>query len=282
MVARLLEQEQAVRRVISEDRKTAHLIPTWQDIEVLESVQAALGPLADFTDMLSGEEHVTVSTTKPVLHLLKTKVLVESDGDTTLTADVKARILQSMEGRYKSRVLNELLNVATFLDPRFMAYFTTDAVELAVVKDRLVCEGSELPGEQDDSPKNPGTESAEGAGDLSTVPPSKRKKLGSWLKEAQPDSGNSTLTIEASVRKEVENYLLAPKADAESNPFLWWQAHALSYRILAQLAKRYLCICASSSASERVFSTSGDIVSRKRSTLKPDKVNMLVCLAKNL
>ncbi len=83
MVARLLEQEQAVRRVISEDRKTAHLIPTWQDIEVLESVQAALGPLADFTDMLSGEEHVTVSTIKPVLHLLKTKVVVESDGDTT-------------------------------------------------------------------------------------------------------------------------------------------------------------------------------------------------------
>jgi len=61
LVARLLEQEAALRQVLSADRKTAHLVPTWQDLEVLESIDKALSPLADFTDILSGEKYVTFS-----------------------------------------------------------------------------------------------------------------------------------------------------------------------------------------------------------------------------
>ena len=49
----------AIRQVLSNDRKSVHLIPSWQDTEVLESIKSALGPLRDFTDLLSGEKHVT-------------------------------------------------------------------------------------------------------------------------------------------------------------------------------------------------------------------------------
>ena len=71
MVTRLLEQEVAVRAVLSEDRKTSHLIPSWQDIDVLESISKALSPISELTDFLSGENHVTVSAIVPVLHNLK-------------------------------------------------------------------------------------------------------------------------------------------------------------------------------------------------------------------
>ena len=43
---------------------------------------------------------------------------------------------------------------------------------------------------------------------------------------------------------------------------------------------KYLCICAGSAASERLFNNSGNVVTPKRSCLKPYKVNMLVFLAK--
>ena len=65
MVKRLLEQEEAVRVALSTDRKTTHLLPTLQDIDVLQSINAALNPLATLTDLLSGEKYVTVSTTGP-------------------------------------------------------------------------------------------------------------------------------------------------------------------------------------------------------------------------
>ena len=49
-------REKEIHKVLGDDPEAAHLIPTWQDIDVLESIQAALGPITDFTDMLSGEK----------------------------------------------------------------------------------------------------------------------------------------------------------------------------------------------------------------------------------
>ena len=51
---------------------------------------------------------------------------------------------------------------------------------------------------------------------------------------------------------------------------------------LAKLTEKYLCIPASSSPSERVFSTAGCVVSKNRNCLKPDMVNKLVFLVKIL
>ncbi|KAL6466082.1 hypothetical protein MHYP_G00262150 [Metynnis hypsauchen] len=50
-----------------DDRRSQHLNPTWQDVKVLESVNAVLKKAADFTDALSSEKTVTASSVKPVL-----------------------------------------------------------------------------------------------------------------------------------------------------------------------------------------------------------------------
>ena len=102
MVGRILEQEKAIGQVVGTDCKTCHLVPTWQDIDVLQSVHSAVKNLADFTDMLSGEGRVTLSSLRAVLRILKSKVLVESSEDTTLTKDIKRRILTYLEGKYSN------------------------------------------------------------------------------------------------------------------------------------------------------------------------------------
>lgn len=66
----MLEQSKALSQVLSEDRKTRHLVPTWQDTEVLESINNALHSLQDFTDALSGKAYAVMSYLELVLHLL--------------------------------------------------------------------------------------------------------------------------------------------------------------------------------------------------------------------
>ena len=82
--------------------------------------------------------------------------------------------------------------------------------------------------------------------------------------------------------EEIDQYIHFPCPEVDSDPLEWWKTHHVDYSHLASLAKKYLCIPATSVASERLFSTSGNIVTDKRCCLKPERVNMLTFLAKNL
>ena len=73
-----------------------------------------------------------------------------------------------------------------------------------------------------------------------------------------------------------------PPPPSDSNPLYWWKERSPKYPHLAQLARGYLAIWATSVRSERVSSTAGNMVSKQRSSLKPENVNHLVFWAKNL
>lgn len=75
MIERFLKQKKAIVRVLGSDKRSCHLVPTWQNLEVLESINKSVKPLEDFTDALSGESYVSVSCIKPVLHLFRTSLL---------------------------------------------------------------------------------------------------------------------------------------------------------------------------------------------------------------
>ncbi|KAI2658659.1 E3 SUMO-protein ligase ZBED1 [Labeo rohita] len=130
MMERVLEQEKAITQVLAADQKSRHLLPTWQDIDVLEAITKALKPLQDFTDALSGEEYVSVSYVKPVLHLLNTNILKPEEDKAGLCEDIKKRVLDYLNEKYKDPATDELLTMATFLDPRFKTtYMSPEKLE---------------------------------------------------------------------------------------------------------------------------------------------------------
>jgi hypothetical protein len=65
------------------------------------------------------------------------------------------------------------------------------------------------------------------------------------------------------------------------DPLEWWCGNKSKYPKLSQIAYKFLCIAASSTPSERMFSASGHLTSDKRSRLTPDNANVLLFLNKN-
>lgn len=95
-----MEQVHAIKRAL-DDRKHQHLNPTWQDIAVLESINAALKPVAEFTDVLSNEKVVTASSVRPVLRLLTNDLLDPSPEDSELTKNIKHHCLGGEIQRFR-------------------------------------------------------------------------------------------------------------------------------------------------------------------------------------
>ena len=57
----------------------SHLIPSWQDLDVLDSLLAVLHLFHQMTDLLSGERYVTVSVAKSLLKHICTEILDVKD-----------------------------------------------------------------------------------------------------------------------------------------------------------------------------------------------------------
>ena len=138
MVARVLEQEKAIRQVVGTDHKTSHLTAIWQDMDVLQSVHSAIKDLPEFTDTLSGEDRVTLSVLKTVLHILKNQVLNESSRYYT-----NQRYQKLYTGKYSESGTPELINLASLLDPRFITDYIDKDSELPSVLDRLIDESGD-------------------------------------------------------------------------------------------------------------------------------------------
>lgn len=270
MIERVLEQAHAIKRAL-DDRKHQHLNLTWQDIAVLESINAALKPVAEFTDVLSNEKIVTASSVRPVLRLLTCDLLDPSPEDSELTKNLKTKMIAILEDKYKDLERQKMLAKATALDPRYRNNFEEEDVTEELIEEIM----------HEDQPENTQTEESLNAGEgTSAAPAAKKMNLAQLLGKRKAKA--TILPKRARAGEELTRYLQEETIDTSDEPLAWWRNNESRYPLLATIAKKYLCICPTSTPSERIFSTAGNIVTPIRSSLKPEKVNMLVFLAKNL
>ena len=66
--------------------------------------------------------------------------------------------------------------------------------------------------------------------------------------------------------------------DATTDPLQWWKKWGSKFPNLAQLARRYLAMPATSAPVERLFSVAGLVATAKRNRLAPSTVSLLVFL----
>jgi len=96
-------------------------------------------------------------------------------------------------------------------------------------------------------------------------------------------------TVENACEHELRSYLAAPplKIRAENtsgmynDPLQWWKQNEHLFPNLAQLAKVYLSVQATSAPSERVFSAASRIINAKRVNRNAETAGKLLYVSRN-
>ncbi|RVE66573.1 hypothetical protein OJAV_G00108960 [Oryzias javanicus] len=89
------------------------------------------------------------------------------------------------------------------------------------------------------------------------------------------------LSLVQRVDQDIQLYRSLAPIPCKDNATLWWWSKRETLPLLSELAESFLCVQASSTPSERVFSTAGDTISPERSRILPEKADMLIFLQKN-
>ncbi|KAK0135459.1 Zinc finger BED domain-containing protein 1 [Merluccius polli] len=248
----MIESEKAISQVLKADKKTRHFGG--------RSVKKAPSPLRDFTNALSGKWYVSVSYVKPVLHLLKVNILNLNDDNTELTKTMKTTILDYLTAKYQDPTTDDLLDMALHVDPRFNAQYIdsdkTEGIQARAVSElksttSLLTVQAQHPAAS--AQPQPTSTSTTQSPEAEQTPPKKGKKmLASFLKisGAVTAATAASPSLKEAIDGELKAYLFTPNADSEMDPLEWWKVHEGNFPRVSQLARKYLCIPATSAPSE--------------------------------
>jgi hypothetical protein len=87
--------------------------------------------------------------------------------------------------------------------------------------------------------------------------------------------------VTSEVNAQFGHFLNEAQAKSDINPLEWWKPKLAKFPALEIGVRRLFCIPSTSAPVERVFSAAGNIVNKKRSSLLPENVDMLVFMYKN-
>ncbi len=134
-----------------------------------------------------------------------------SNEDTTLTSDIKLKMCSVLQGKYEPAALQELLEKACFLDPRYRGDYINDTETKYKLIERWwewEDEGA-LPVRQWLETKASGGATC-----------SKKKTLGDLLK-SRTTSASAPIPKRARADNELTRYLQEESIDSNANPLFW-------------------------------------------------------------
>ena len=253
------------------------------DWHLAEDIKQLLAPAQEATIELSGESYVSGSKVIPMTKLLMKwyaekacQFGAEDPGSVKAKfADVMTMSLQRYLGVVEKV---DPLALSTLCDPRYKKLAFRDSAVVSRVVAKLKEETRIAAGqERDDLDPEPETD----------VPPAKAAKKQSLLWGYFDKEEGKTKRPEPDRRdrfsEEVVKYLNMPNGDRSSDPIKWWINEGKDkLPNLSSVALKALILPGTSVPSERVFSSAGNIISKKRARLSDDCAASLIFLHENL
>lgn len=266
MLDRLVKNRNAVMSVLIDHNITSTTIAKKLEISAsewidMENLTKVLEPFQMATLVICSED-ACISMVLPILDRLLKDHMTHDDEDSHLIETFKLNLKNIIRERFKldydSEGLVSMRQIASLLDPRY----------------------KDLDHEFYDSKvaiRNTAKELSERIAPIECVGEKEVVKKKTALEFLYKKHDNST----SNIKNQWEAYFAEPQLKFDLDPYEWWKFKKDKYPSIALLARRYLCIPATSVSSERCFSTAGNIVTKKRASLLPENVNLLVFLYQN-
>ena len=233
---------------------------------IIENVHKLLTSLDVYTTTLGGNSFVTSSVVIPVMKSIESLLKVQ-DNDPGYMEDLKTEIFEEFKTRCTDNLNVNVLMKCSALDPRFksLKFMKNKTGEREKVFDKILKELAEVKAVSKD---------------ISTVDKCsspKKRKLGLLYNESDDEEEDEDNNIDL-LKIELENYRKEPKLDEDSDAIEWWKVRRFQYPTLIQLVRKYLCIPATSTQAERVFSKLGLTLTKQRLCMSSSNVDKVLFL----
>ena len=265
MMSSVLDNVTVIRKLLLEDGEF-ELILTDAEVETSKLFVGFLENFKTATELLSGRYYPCISLVVPAVTSIRKKC-ADTTNDPPVLKKMKTDSLVELNARFGK--FNEDLLLATILDVRFLKFVNSRLYPVNARSLMLKIARKER------GTRSESTAAAEEAASSSAT--------FSFFEELFED-GNQLHSRQNSVEKEIDGYLnqIVDFPDFKGFDVLqWWGLNGVRFPILAKIAQSILYMQPTSVSSENVFSTAGNIVTKKRSSLEPSLVDALVFLSHN-
>ena len=256
-----------IRELCNEDDDWFKLRLKDDEWEKLDSAVEVLEVVKDCTKVLEAEKTPTMNLVIERVYTIKEKLKkMSTPGNKRNLITFSKALLKRIEQRYPNSGADNFERcVGNYLDPRYKGGHLEEEDKLEVTKIKMEIRFK-------DQEEN---ETQDEAQELETSDMSPTSKMRMKRKQKNT-SGDKTR-----MRKEMELYERYSYAPKNQDVLVWWKTHERVLPLLSGVARKILAIPSSSAKSERVFSTGGNIVTKKRNRLSPKKVEDLIIIAEN-
>lgn len=264
-------------------------ILNFSDISTIKEIVAVLKPFEEATKQVSVDKYVTVSIIIPIVVGIQTSLQNVGTGLTCNIAKyLHSKLIASVIKRLFSYETRTVPRVATLLDPRFKKHafrnsenasqahiYTQKELANFMQKTKLLSNaGLDDKGVENEPDSTPSTSKATNSSTCVDV-----DLFGFLAQRITQADQISTASSDSIIL--MRQYIESKVLPMDTDPIEYWSSQSQFPSAFADFAKKILCIPATSVPSERIFSKTGQVISERRSNLKPKNVNILIFVGQN-
>ena len=270
MMERMVGQYQAVNTVLCLLGKDLMCLCD-DEVELIRDVIQILNPFQAAVEELCTEPYTCVSKLIPIANLLQqvTAASLATENDSTQAA-LKSALISQMQQHFADLENNPLLATATLLDPRFKQHAFTYTEALEAAQERLLVDTQAVV-KSSESVENKISATSTG---------SSASLWGMFDKKVVNAKALKTDVSEAD--NETQRFFKEVNILRTADPFQWWNLNEVQFPHLKVLAKKFLCVPATATHSNRLFSKEGIDFARHRDKFRPAHLNNMLFLNQNL